>query len=324
MKRGCIVLAIALAAGWLAAADTGAVRRVWVWSDAHVGLNDPASDGRDGAEWLARAAADLRQGAGPVAWMLSLGDICHSSQPEQFAAFGAFRRRAGIEPWFAVAGNHDYTATRTNLWREFVGQPRRFLLRDGNGVWICFGVERGGAGGRIAASTLSWLRGAIAASQGGNVIVCSHQAPGHTVARSDRGKNIVYCPMDGDPEPEGEGENKEEASPAAVQRVERLLDDLRVDLWLCGHIHSGARKPEAVARRGRTTAINVASISHAYKTGASRSYVLEFREGSRTVEARCRHHDEGRFDPAFSTTVEFPHPWRFTGPPKMEAKPGAE
>ena len=48
-------------------------------------------------------------------------------------------------------------------------------------------------------------------------------------------------------------------------------------------------------RKGRTTFINAASVSHVYGTKACNSLVLEFSEGSAEVSARCRHHDEACF-----------------------------
>ena len=324
MKRGWIALAVVLVAGWAAAADTGAVRRVWVWSDAHIGLNNDTSRDRDGAEWLQAAAQDVRGRVGPVAWVLSLGDIANASQRAEYEQYAAIRTRSGLGPWFEIPGNHDYAGVKTGLWKNCVGSPRRFILADGNGVWICFGVERGGAGGKIAESTLAWLRGAIASNQTHNVIVCSHQALGHTVARSGASKNCLYCPMDGDPEPEGEGENKEEGSIPAIKRVEKVVADLRVDLWLCGHIHGTSYGAGNSVRRGRTTFINIASITPSYGRHESGSFVLEFREGARAVTARRRNHSTGTTDKAFDTVVEFPYPWHFTGPPKIEGRPVVE
>ena len=306
-------------------ADTAAVRRVWVWSDAHIGLCSTASGDRDGAAWLQDAVDDIRDCAGPVVCALSLGDIADDSTRAQYEEYANIRRRAGFGPWFEIAGNHDFAGVKAGLWEACVTPQRRFILADGNGVWICFGVEVSGAGGRISEDTLRWLREAIARNQDRNEIVCSHQAVSHTVLGSQKDYRALYCPSATDPAPERPPADADPATPkrettdAALQRVERIVDELRVDLWLCGHIHSNQRTAESIARRGRTTFINVASITHAYGDHASGSFVLEFRDGARTVDARYRDHGTGKFDEAFSTTVEFPQPWRFSGPPKFEA-----
>ena len=307
------------------AADTAAVRRVWVWSDVHIGLCTNSTGERDGAAWLQDAVADVRDHAGPIACVLSLGDIANSAARAQYVQYADIRRRAtGMGPWFEYPGNHDYAGVKDGLWAEYVASPRRFILADGNGVWICFGAEAGGAGGRISEDTLRWLRESIARYQDRNVIVCSHQAVSRTVQGSQKDWCALYCPVAGDPLPEPlpAGANpstpQRETTDAALQRVARIVDDLRVDLWLCGHIHGSKHTADSIVRRGKTTFINVASLTPAYGNHPSSSFVLEFRNGVRTVNARYRDHDAEKFDPALSTSVEFPYPWRFSGPPAIE------
>jgi hypothetical protein len=96
-----------------------------------------------------------------------------------------------------------------------------------------------------------------------------------------------------------------------------MLEEVRVDLWLCGHFHSGPRDAGYVARKGRTVFINVASICHAYGTGACRSFLLRMRQGSRMMEALCRRHDGGGYDSRFGVWITFPFPWRFGSGPKL-------
>lgn len=312
--------------------NTSAVRRVWVWSDSHIGLCSETSGDRDGAVWLQAAVDDIRDRVGPVVFTLSLGDVSTSSKQTEYDLYTGIRRRAGagFGPWFEIPGNHDFAGVRDGLWNTSVTPRRRFILTDGNGVWICLGVENSGAGGKISQATLRWLREAIAANQERNIIVCTHQAVPHTVHDSKKDWRVLYCEVAGDPPPDPPPPDadpeapKRETCDAALQRVERLVDDLRVDLWLCGHIHSTKRTPDFIARRGRTTFIDVASITQAYGNKPSCSFVLEFRDGSRTVEARYREHGTGTFDKKFSTTVEFPRPWSFSGPPQLQPAAAAD
>ena len=295
-------------------ADAAATRRVWVWSDPHIGFCSDVTGDRDGAAWLKSAVSDIQEHVAPIAWTLSLGDIAHGSSNTEYEQYSEIRRSADFGPWFEIAGNHDFTGVKAGLWQTLLTQQQRFILADGNGVWICFGVENGGAGGRISEDMLRWLREAIARNQDRNVIVCSHQAVRRTVYGWRKDYNLLYCPSDTDPHPEP----NRETTDAALERVERIARDLRVDLWLCGHIHGSKHTAESIARRGRTTFINVASITHAYGNQPSSSFVLEFRDGSRTVNARYRDHGTGTFDETLSTTIEFPQRWRISGPPALE------
>ena len=54
---------------------------------------------------------------------------------------------------------------------------------------------------------------------------------------------------------------------AAIQRVEQVVKDLRVDLWICGHIHSSKRTKDYIVHKGNTTFLNAASINPVYGTG---------------------------------------------------------
>jgi len=77
--------------------------------------------------------------------------------------------------------------------------------------------------------------------------------------------------------------------------VKRFLNDVRIDLWLGGHIHSGPRQKTATVTKGATTFINVASVSHTYGTEVCNSVFLDIEKDSRQVTARCRDHDNERF-----------------------------
>jgi hypothetical protein len=84
------------------------------------------------------------------------------------------------------------------------------------------------------------------------------------------------------------------------------LDQARVDLWLCGHVHTGPRDKGYTARRAGTTFLNIASVAHAYNTGACSSFVLEMPPGSRVMEAKFRDHVNAAFVDEFTVRVQFP------------------
>ena len=318
-----VVLSLCLALQ-AAAADAPAVRRVWVFSDCHVGLGGITNADKSVTQWLDVAVKDMQQTKLPVSFVLGLGDLVHESLDDQFQKYVAIKKKAGYSPWWEINGNHDYEGVKEGRWEKYINLPPRFTLADGNGIWIFFSAERSGAGGRISQETLAWLRETIAANSNKNVIVCSHQPVGHTVARSNKDHRLLYCPAPGDPAPglypgvdPADPDARREATDVAIQRVEQLVQDVRVDLWLSGHIHSSSRNKDWIVKKGNTTFINEASVNPSYGNSNGGSFVLEFQPGSKTVVARYRNHENGTFMEKFSTTVDFPFAWQPAAKPVM-------
>ncbi len=78
-------------------------------------------------------------------------------------------------------------------------------------------------------------------------------------------------------------------------QINALLARHHVDLWLSGHEHHSPWTEAAIGQRDETWFINVASMSHAYNTGESQSFVLEFTEGEHQIKVRRRVHDKATF-----------------------------
>lgn len=316
LLRPCLAAVALLLALPLLAADAP-VRRVWVFSDCHVGLGGITNADSSVTQWLDVAVKDIQQTKLPISFVLGLGDLVHESLDTQFQTYLGIKKKAGFSPWWEINGNHDYASVKEGLWERRIGLPPRFTLADGNGIWIFFSAEQGGAAGKIAPETLAWLRQTIQANSNKNVIVCSHQPVGHTVARSTKDHRLLFCPMPGDPEPglypgvePSDPDAKREATDEAIARVEQLVKNVRVDLWLNGHIHSTARNKDWIVKKGNTTYINVASVNPSYGNSNGGSFVLEFQPGSKTVTARYRNHEAGIFMEKNSTTVDFPFAWQ--------------
>jgi hypothetical protein len=263
-------------------------RSVWVWADAHGGLE---VDGRDAAEWAELALAELLDNVGRPDYVLELGDVAHAYKEEQFRRYARMRDTSGIPLWFQIVGNHDFHGTENGLYQKYVGWERDYVLVDGNLAWVMVSAERGRACGILHAPTRRWLKRVLGAYRDRNIVLCSHQVPAHTLRRSHPAKNI-------------------ERILTPVPWVSDLRRHCRVDGWLCGHEHGPPRDGRQAVRVGRTTFINVASISKAYHTKASVSFVLEMREGERVIHARCRNHDERRFVADFSIDIPIPFPLR--------------
>ena len=270
------------------AAPSARQRRIWAVSDCHIGLGGEANDGRDGAAWLALAVAEQRKSQPRPDYVLALGDLSHTSRAEELSRYTAIRDSADMGPWFEIAGNHDFSAFGNGAWDKVIGRPARYTLLDGNTAFIFASAEQGSAAGLLSDATLAWMAGEIDRRKDGNVIVCTHQPMFGTVDKSrEPGRFMLH-----------------------EQAVARLVEEHRVDLWLCGHIHSGPRTPGYVVTRGRTTFVNIASAGHAYGTGRTVSYSFTAADGSRTLTGRCRDHEARQFLADNDVRVELPHPWK--------------
>jgi hypothetical protein len=272
-------------------------RRIWVLGDSHIGLRSKSTSHRDGAEWLEDAVADQLHNVDPVDWVLMVGDASHhAGREEELKRYAAIRDASKMGPWFEIAGNHDHRGLAEGRWGRIIGRPPRYVIRDGNTVFVCVSVEQGNSRGDLSGRTLGWLRDRVRENQAGNVVVVTHQAAPDTVYDSDRWSRII----------------------TAKEFVGDLLANHRVDLWLCGHIHGGGRTDRHAVSRGRTQFLNVASMSHAYGSGASHSFTFDIRAGGRTLVARCRHHDSESWLDRHELHVRLPLPWQPGERPTIE------
>lgn len=281
-------------------------RRVWAWSDSHLGGNVADHAGREGAEWMQLCMKDLKDKLSPVDYALPLGDITDDGTEEQVQQYVELRRAAGVGTWYDLAGNHDYAAVADGCWAKLVDRPIRYIVLDGNCAWFIIGANQGRDVGWQPKPVLAWLRRVLAEHQDKNVIVCTHQPVCGTVA-SSTGEG-AYLSLAGP---------AKESFPNNAKPFDDLLKEVRVDLWLCGHVHGGKRSPRHIARRGATTFINVSAMGRMYNTGACTSCLLEMRAGQKEMLARCRNHESGAFVEDQQVRVEFPNPWRFAAKPEL-------
>lgn len=270
-------------------------RTVWAWADSHIGR---VAAGKDGGEWTELAIRDLLQNVGAPDYALVLGDITHGAREAAFKTYARLRRESGIRRWYELIGNHDYRGVESGLCARFVRPQQRYVLRDGNLVWIFLSAERGRAAGILQRPTRVWLRRVLAAHQDKNVVVCSHQLAAHTIRYSDPRSN-------------------RETILNPVNWIADLRREFRIDVWLCGHEHGPKRDRRQIRRIGPTTFVNVASLSHLYGTQASNSFSLEMVAGEREIRARCRRHDSESYDARFGTTIPLPFPLRLDRQPRI-------
>jgi predicted MPP superfamily phosphohydrolase len=267
-------------------------RKVWAWADAHIGRE---IDGRDGGDWARLSYADMKRNVPGVDYGLVLGDVSNRAAEEEFEQYAKLRASSGVVPWFEIVGNHDHRGLGTGLYQQYVRPEERYVVLDGSLAWIMVSAERGSARGLLKPRTQTWLKKVLAKHADKNIIICSHQLVANTLRRT---------------------ESKPTSWRILFPRpfVTKLRRERRIDAWLGGHEHGPPRDGTMAKRCGRTTFINVASLSHVYGTEACHSFVLEMSAGSRTIKARCRDHEQQRFINKFSITIPLPYPLKFDTP----------
>ncbi len=254
-------------------------RRVLAMSDLHIGKVD---DGRDGAEWLQRALADVAENIPDIDFGLTLGDIAQNGDVEGIGFYLSQTRGHRIPKWFELAGNHEYYHGNIGNYTSMIRSTDPLLHLDGNVAWFFLSDEKESREGNLSAATLAWLEKGLSRHRGKNIVVCSHQLVANTVRRSDDPLFQLH-PVDG---------------------LQKILENHSVDLWMCGHEHHHhPYTREKIVRENGTTFVNVASINHAYGTTQSGSVVLDFKNGAREIRLRRRDHDHRRYLDAFETSV---------------------
>ena len=253
-------------------------RRVMAMSDLHIGRID---DDKDGAEWLRLALEDVATNLPDIACGITLGDITQHGRGDDLDLYLKHTRSHRIPQWFELAGNHEYYHGHIDEYTQRIRSLDPLLHVDGNIAWFFLSDEKDSRKGNLTDSTLDWLRENLRKYKDHITVVCSHQLVANTIRNSDQTPFQLH----------------------PVDKIQAILDEYSVDLWMCGHEHHSPYTREKVARRGNTTFVNVASLSHSYGTRGSGSTILEFSNGSRELRVRRRDHDQGIFRKEFEIVV---------------------
>lgn len=262
-------------------------RQVLVMSDIHIGRQ---ADGADGRVWLERGFTDLEQNPVVVDYGLTLGDITHNGDRGSLEAYLTLRDKSPVPRWFELAGNHEYHHGGIRHYKELVGGTKPYCFVDGNIAWFFVSDERRRASGNVTDDSYRWLVTNIEAHRDKIIILCSHQPPPNTVRGSDKEALCLH----------------------PKRKIEEMLSSLPIALWLCGHEHHHPYSSAKFAEQNGTTIINLASLSHAYRTGSSGSLFLEFGEDRREIVARRRDHDAGQYQAEFERVVPVAKPIRLS------------
>ena len=256
--------------------------KVWVLSDLHCGLQE---GGKDGKEWYDLACQDMVKEHPDIAFAMVLGDIAHKAKEEEYQDYIKLRDASALKTWYEIAGNHEYSGKSSEVYQKLIRKIDPYTVVRGNLVWICISDEKPGVQGDLTDGTCDWMEAELEKHKDKNIIVCSHQGVKDTTYNTEKKDRHLHPP----------------------ERVAGMLDKYKIDLWLSGHEHHTPYTPKHIARVGETTFINVASMNHAYKTGASQSCLLEFVTGEKQVLVRRREHDKRQFLPEFETVVPLRH-----------------
>ena len=265
------------------AETSNATRHVWVLSDLHSGRVD---DGKDGAEWFRLACEEMKTAFPDIACAMTLGDISHDGNEEQMVNYINARNNSGIKTWYELAGNHEYHKGKAEAFQKLIRSTDPYSITDGNIAWFFLSDQKAGVPGELMPEACDWLERELTAHKDKNIIVCSHQLVSGTTFRSGNSQRVLH----------------------PVDHLAEIIAKSKIDLWLHGHEHHTPYQKQHIARVGDTTFINVASMSHAYGTGRSESYVLELKPGATEIIARRRHHDIREFNPEFETRIPLRHP----------------
>ncbi len=265
------------------AATDSKLRKVWVMSDLHCGYTE---GGKDGAEWFTLACKDMQQEHADIAYAMTLGDITHGGNEQQLKNYITTRDASGIKTWYEIAGNHEYHDGKADSFKQLIRSTDPYSVVDGNLAWIFLSDEKAGVPGELTPESCDWLETELAKHKGKNIIVCSHQGIKNTTLNTDNAQRHIH-PAD---------------------RISEIIKKSNIALWMSGHEHHGPYGPKHIARVKNTTYINVASMSHAYKTGSSQSNLLEFKPGSKEITARRRTHDTQIFMPEFEVKIPLLYP----------------
>lgn len=276
---------------------TASVRSVMVMSDLHIGNKNQVLAGD---VFLSRALEDVQKNLDPIHYALLLGDITQHGDAESLEKYLAVRNQSSIPQWFELAGNHDYYRAGITNYTKLIRSTAPYMVLDGNIAWFIISSDKGGRPGYMCYSTYAWLKKNLALHEDKITIVSSHQMPADKVYNANRDELVIH-PKD---------------------RVADVLATRAIDLWMFGHEHHSPYTEARRIRKNNTTFINVASMSHAYGTGESQSYILEFKQGEKKILARRRSHDAQSFTEAFDmeiplrTAIAFDY--RYTGPDIFE------
>jgi Icc protein len=236
--------------------------RIVQLTDLHV-FRDPQERlfGIPTRETLAEVLDHVSRHAGPVDHLVVTGDHTHDDLPESYEAL-----RGMLAPWldrlWQLPGNHDAREVLRAVFPDRiagVGSERISFSFDAGG-WLCLGVDTqvtGEVGGRIHEEQVAWIRAQVERRAPDGAVLFMHHPPVATGQEwLDRigldGKELLHA---------------------------LLLEEPRIELVCCGHIHY-----ERAERVGAAEVVTTPSTGLQFSPTSPTTLFVQAPPGYRIVE----------------------------------------
>jgi hypothetical protein len=205
---------------------------------------------------------------------LVAGDLVHRLDSQsRWDWMKGLREQTGIPLWFEIAGNHDLNDRASYLRNS--GRPLHYAVRYGNILFIFLSDEIRSAVTDISDGAFMWWRDLVVNNQDSIIVTVTHAALSTSglIATANWTMKIRDS-----------------------GRFRDVLLSHPVDLWISGHTHlpNFLAVKSATHEDHPTLFLDVSSI-HKSPGSPVESWILLFREGSRTLLCSPRNHEKGVF-----------------------------
>ena len=244
---------------------------------------------------------DVNDHVGRVDMAVIAGDLVKSrSQDDDFTWFMNIRNLSKVRHWYEIAGNHDVRSEP--LFHRYFPRPAYYGIEVGNILFLLLSDELPSSKTDISEEAFRWWRDMVAKHQKRIIITVTHAqlANSGLLGSSFASRQI-----------------------AGSARFEKVLRELRVEVWASGHTHLPQGLPGTVTvneELGGTCFVNVSSINSGPFTD-SQSRFLIFEEGSDRLLIRSRNHYLGRFDEGLDILLPLNKPFKSGQEPSLVIAP---
>ena len=202
------------------------------------------------------------------------GDLVHKRDSQQYWDWmNILRSESGIPVWFEIAGNHDQNNPAAYL--ENSGKPWHYAVRSGNILFIFLSDEVRSAVTDISDGVFEWWKDLVINNQDLIIVTITHAALKQSRLLSTL--NSTMCIKDS-------------------ERFWEVIKKYRVDLWISAHTHLPNYLPikTSTRRKSGTFFLDISSI-HKHIASPIESWILIFKDGSRSLLCLSRNHEKGKF-----------------------------
>jgi hypothetical protein len=216
------------------------------------------------------------------------GDLVHRLDSQNYWNWmKELRAQTKIPLWYEIAGNHDLNDPAS--YARNSGKPRHYAVRCGNILFIFLSDEIRSAVTDISDGAFEWWKDLVVNNQDSIIVTVTHAA----LPQSGLISTVNWT--------------------MSIEKPDRFWNVIKkysVDVWLSGHSHLPnylaikSTEPEGC----RTLFLDVSSI-HKNVGSPIESWILVFRDGSRTFQCVPRNHEEGEFYSRTSVRRELSRPF---------------